>query len=323
MFENLPRQISIPIEVDEQGYVDKECPATSCIFTFKIHQDDWRNIVRNEEVFCPRCGHVAPAKNWFTTDQIEKAKEQALDVLQGYVREALNEFAQDLNRSVQSNSFVKISMQVSGDTTKPVIVPITASEPMTMKAICTECHCRYGFIGAAFFCPSCGHNSAEQTFRQSLGIIRATLANEERLREVLDRDTAENTIRALRENAIEDTVTSFQRVMECMYMKLLETPSAAPKNAFQRLQQGNDLWKASAGKSYEEVLTVEESNLLKMYFQQRHVLSHREGIIDQEYLNKSGDSAYRVGQRLIVKRQDVIQFVDTIEKLVRGLQGQA
>jgi hypothetical protein len=75
MFKNLQRElknlsrlteVSVPIERDPEGFLDKECPSETCFFLFKVHGDDWLNIVRDEEVFCPSCRHAAPAKSWYT-----------------------------------------------------------------------------------------------------------------------------------------------------------------------------------------------------------------------------------------------------------------
>lgn len=62
MFEHLQRQlrtlsetteISVPLEADSEGFLDKECPSETCLFQFKILEEDWQNIVRDEEVFAP------------------------------------------------------------------------------------------------------------------------------------------------------------------------------------------------------------------------------------------------------------------------------
>jgi len=42
-----------------------------------VAEENWKNIVRDEEVFCPSCGHSANAQSWYTTEQIEAAKEFA------------------------------------------------------------------------------------------------------------------------------------------------------------------------------------------------------------------------------------------------------
>lgn len=47
--ENLgrqPIQYKFPIEVDEDGYIDKECPNEECLFQFKIHNEDWKIFVK-------------------------------------------------------------------------------------------------------------------------------------------------------------------------------------------------------------------------------------------------------------------------------------
>ena len=52
--------INIPIEIisDEKGYFDRECPNEQCLYKFKINLEDWKNIVSDEEVHCPMCGHI-------------------------------------------------------------------------------------------------------------------------------------------------------------------------------------------------------------------------------------------------------------------------
>jgi hypothetical protein len=59
-----PQTIRVSISSDEDGYLDRECPAPECLFQFKVHEDDWRDKVRDEEVFCPSCGHTADSGSW-------------------------------------------------------------------------------------------------------------------------------------------------------------------------------------------------------------------------------------------------------------------
>lgn len=70
MFDDLIREIrrldgtheiSVPVAADEKGYIDKECPADPCRFAFKVRADDWRELFRDDAVYCPRCGHAAPS----------------------------------------------------------------------------------------------------------------------------------------------------------------------------------------------------------------------------------------------------------------------
>jgi hypothetical protein len=52
-----------------------------------------------------------------------------------------------------------------------------------------------------------------------------------------------------------------------------------------------------------------------MYFQQRHLLAHQQGIVDANYITRSGDTSYATGQRLIIQPNVVLEFADLIEKL--------
>jgi len=68
------------------------------------------------------------------------------------------------------------------------------------------------------------------------------------------------------------------------------------------------------------MLAPNEWRELLMYFQQRHVLSHRDGFVDHEYIEKSGDSSYRVGQRLVVSEAQVLRMAELVEKLGMAMQ---
>jgi len=57
--------------------------------------------------------------------------------------------------------------------------------------------------------------------------------------------------------------------------------------------------------------------------QQRHLLAHRQGLVDEEYVTKSGDTRYRPGQRLVLRAEAVTEAVDLVEKLVTGLRSDA
>ena len=51
----------------------RQCPKNDCQSYFKVNADDWRNIVKEEEVFCPICRNNSPAKEY-----IPKAQRKAI-----------------------------------------------------------------------------------------------------------------------------------------------------------------------------------------------------------------------------------------------------
>lgn len=311
-------KISMPIEPDADGYVDKQCPATECEFLFKIYADDWRNVVRDEAVWCPFCGHEAPADKWWTHEQVNKAKESAIPEVKHQMNSAMRRDAQRFNARQPRNAFISISLKVD-DRPKEIVLPAAATDPMQLKISCPACACRYAVIGSAYFCPACGHNAADLVFGQSLATIRATLDNLPAIAAGLpNRDLAENTVRLLTEDSLQRIVTAFQRYAEALYARHPALPQVR-RNAFQNLDEGSRLWERAFGNAYQMHLDTADLAILGRQFQQRHLLAHREGLVDADYIIRTGDRTYREGQRLVIREAGVRECLRLIEKLSTGL----
>jgi len=327
MFEDLEnvfgniKTVSIPIETDEFGFIDKQCPQEECEFLFKVNAEDWKNIFRDEAVWCPSCRHEAPAKNWFTIEQANNAQEQALEIIKGHIHNALLTSAQKFNQRQKKNTFISMSMKIEGgvQTTHPI--PIQSIEAMQLIINCENCNARFAVIGSAFFCPACGHNSVERTFSDSLRKIHAKIASIPIIRaaiiEASDKDSAEITCRSLRETCISDGVVAFQRLCEILFVKFGQHPF----NAFQRLSQGSQLWEQAIGIGYNHWLSESELTLLNKLYQKRHILAHNDGVVDEQYIQKSRDSAYIVGQKIIVSDAEILTMTKLLERLAQGLLG--
>ena len=147
-------------------------------------------------------------------------------------------------------------------------------------------------------------------------MIDALPAIRETLGETRSRDAAEDTARQLVENGLVKLVSSFQRYAEAVFAQLPNSSHVAVrKNAFQNLPESSQLWRRASGRGYEEMLSAKELRELNRLLQQRHLLSHREGIVDQEYIDKSGDHTYSVGQRLVVREASVLRLAELVVKL--------
>lgn len=312
--------ISIPLEADEKGYLDKQCPSKDCEFQFKVNSDDWTHLVKDEAVWCPMCRHEAPAKEWYTIAQVEHAKKQALKVLKGQIHNALVSGAETFNRRQPKNSFISMSMKVSGNRVSTTVIPASAAEAMQLEIQCEECQARYAVIGSAFFCPACGHNSVVRTYTDALRKIQVKRDSQEVIRQALvassGKDVAEVTCRSLIESCIADGVVAFQKFCDGLYSQFGE----APFNAFQRLDKGSKLWERAVGLGYSAWMFPEELAALNVLFQKRHLLAHNEGIVDTQYITKSGDNTYKEGQRIVVSERDIGELLNCLEKLGAALR---
>lgn len=333
MFEDLirelkrmetPTRIAIDMELDDEGYFDRACPSSECGVAFKVHFEDWRALVPDESVHCPICGVSEPSTEWNTPDQVEQIRSTALRHVHGQLNNAMSKSMRGANRT-QSSGLVSMTWSYKPGR-MPVLVTAAASDVMTQKSTCGVCGCRYSSVGAAFFCPACGHNSAIAAFDGAVDTVRQTTAALPEIRRVLvetaGQDAAEDSVRHICENSLVKLVSAFQRFAEAQYEALI-VPNKQParRNVFQNLDDSTALWKAAVGWGYEDLLTPDNLRDLKRYFQQRHLLSHSDGLVDQLYLDRSGDTSYQLGQRLVIRADVVEQLAGFVAGLAQAIRG--
>lgn len=317
-------EFQVPLEADQDGFLDKECPSESCQFQFKVNAEDWTSLFQDEAVYCPLCRHSAPADSWFTTEQVEHAKSEALEHVAGRIGEALRKGARGFNQRQPRGGFIQISMEVRGVRSRRAVIPAPPTEPLELRITCEECGSRFAVVGSAFFCPCCGHNSAERTFDDGLRKIRAKLEAVPLIKEHYSeqRDEGELLVRSLIGTALSDCVVAIQRLAEQIYSRIAGQPEP-PQNVFQRVDDGSELWRTARGKGYDDWLAEDELEDLRLLFQRRHLLQHTEGIVDQKYLDRTGDTKYQLGQRIVVREADVLRLLGLVESLAAGMRAAA
>ena len=310
--------ISIPVTIhsDEKGYFDRECPNEDCLYTFKILMKDWEEKVSDDEVHCPLCGHVDTSDKWWTQDQLEKMQEIAASWAMNYIQGELDKSFKKLARSTRNNKFIRITYK-PGRRVTFINNPIGQREGWETEICCEKCGTHYSVIGSAYFCPCCGFNSAVNSFNDSLDSIEKMLESLPEMKDMLtdkyNADSAETMCRSMLESSIGYMVSAFQKFASCKYDELSGKTSRV--NDFQIVDKGSKLFEEETGKKYSDWLTAGELAFMKLMFQRRHLLEHNNGMVDQQYLNKSGDTSYSLGQRIIVKEADAHSLLAILRKL--------
>ncbi len=311
--------VPISFNLDDDGYFDRACPNNECGAAFKVLFDDWKDKVSEDRAYCPICRHQDHPFEWNTpgqADQIEKVVSQQAEII---LNEKIEEFMQDLNNMFSLDGFISVKTSYQSNVPQ-FVVPADASDVMTQKSTCEQCSCRYSSIGAAFFCPACGHNSAATTFQGSVDTVRNTLDELQTIEAALTKakgvDVATDSVRSIRKNSFRNLVAAFQRFAEAKFDTLSNRSNFNPRrNVFQNLDESSALWQQAIGSDYQSMLSANEYAELQVMFQQRHVFEHKTGMVDQEYIDKSGDSRYAVGQRLVVKDDAVRRYTELLSKL--------
>jgi uncharacterized Zn finger protein (UPF0148 family) len=283
---------TISIIPDKNGMIDRQCPKDECRSFFKVNCDDWKSLVKDEEVFCPFCRNVSEAGDYLP-------KEQRTAVLSSIRSSIMNHW--NYGRSISHN-----------------IISLQSKEEFELNVQCEKCTVRFSVIGAAYFCPCCGYNSIERTAQTSIEklILKAQKITliQESLEQTLTKDEAAIITKSLIENSLCDCIGTLQTFSETKYSHLSTT--TAPFNAFQHIEKSNKLWMTLKGQGYETWLTDEEAKMLLLYTQRRHLLEHKGGLVDLKYLQVTDDKNYREGERIIVKPNDIIQLGTIVLKIV-------
>lgn len=333
VFEDLERELrrmeqgtrlSLAFALDEDRFLERLCPNEECGARFKVQYDDLDAKVNPEAFFCPICGLAAKATEWNTPEQMEYMKGVALREIQRQLGAAFENSAHSFSRPRRSDGFITMTMSYK-PTSLPILFPPEASDVMRQQTTCEACGMRYASVGAAFFCPACGHNSAASTFDSSVETVTNTLEAIPHLHaamvSAIDADTGEDAIRHIRENALVKLVSSFQRLAEALFDTVLDgSDTRRRRNVFQNLSESSGLWRDAIGLGYEDMLPASDLVALERFFQQRHLLSHKDGIVDQQYVERSGDTSYAVGQRLVVRSDAVADLAALIQRLAGELR---
>ncbi len=300
-------------EPDADGRVDCEC--RRCGEQFKVEAGRWQ--AHETDVFCVYQGHSAPKPEWLPASHLASARQAVIEAK----RAQLQQIIAGQGTAVAPHGAIESFTRDANGRDRLVLLPLPALELLRSGRTCPACGCGYSFVGVAYFCPLCGHQSAEIALRQLAESIRTSLPGMPGALAAFGADQAAQHRQYVLEYMLISIVGTFESVGNELYR--LKTGESAPKLTFQRLSgknSGNELWLRDVGHSYEDHVGAAGVARLTVCFQMRHVLSHCRGIVDADYVAKSHDATYRVGERLRVAPADLLEFVGVVERLVAGMR---
>lgn len=283
---------TVSIIPDSKGMIDRQCPKIECKAHFKVNAEDWKNIFKDEGVFCPFCRNKSISSKYLPSEQLKAIKNNLQRAINHTIKYG-HSFSQSLG-SLKTSSEFELNIK------------------------CEECNARFSVIGAAYFCPCCGYNSVERIAKESIDklILKAEKTHliKTSLDQTLTKDEVAIFINSLIENSLTGCISTLQSFSESKYNHLSNIP--APINSFQNVEKSNKLWMILKGQGYEIWLSKNEIEKLTTYTQRRHLLEHKAGIVDIKYLQATNDKTYAVGNRIIVKPHDITILGKIIRKII-------
>jgi hypothetical protein len=257
---------------------------------------------------CPYCGHADEANKFFTKAQVEYAKSLVLNKVTGALIKDLKSL--EFNHQPSGGFGIGISMKVTG---QPMPIRYYREEQLETEVVCDQCTLRYMIYGVFGFCPDCGVHNSVQILNANLQLVEKMVAVAE---------TQEQSVaQCLIQNGLEDCVSAFDgfgRELCRVYADGATDPSKVDKISFQNLDGAKQNVKTLFGVDFAVGLADEEWNAAVRAFQKRHVITHKMGVADEEYIRKSGDEQAVVGRKVNVDANEVRELARIIGKLGRN-----
>jgi hypothetical protein len=191
------------------------------------------------------------------------------------------------------------------------------------------CETQTDILGEYGYCPRCGRTNARNLFAE---LIDKMLTRwEETDKTITDRKERG----AVWEDMTVKSVSEFEALAKHLRRKLLCLPMTAnrrkqlenlnfqqPLNANTSLVQWFDIgmleW-AGNGMAPPRSVSLTEVPFIKKMIQRRHILIHNRGLVDQEYLDLSGDTQVQLDERIRIRSQEAKRFVENIGVMAANL----
>lgn len=309
----LSKGIQISIPTDEQGMSGRECPNSECLGYFKI---EFGTCLEGENLpcYCPYCGHNAGHDQFWTQSQIEYARSVALNEINEALRKDFQTWDRQLRRQTRG-SFIKMSVDFQG---RKHPIHYYTEDQLETEVVCELCTLHYAIYGVFGCCPDCGVHNSLQILTKNIELVakQITLAenieDNEELAGYLVADSLENAVSAF---------DGFGRETCRVHAAKAADPTQAENLSFQSLIRADSRLYRNFGFKLSDALASSDWDFVIRCFQKRHLLAHRMGVVDQQYLDATGDPNAVVGRKIIVSPDEVRTLANHIQKLGQFMIG--
>ena len=299
------KTIMLKFPTDEKDLVGRECPNSECLGHFKIK---FGTGLEGADLpcTCPYCGHKASQDEFWTQDQLKLIRSE---IKRQVVDPAINEMSQRLERSFRHHRGVRFKA-------KRIRTSLYrySERDLETDVTCDNCTLMYAVYGVFAFCPDCGQHNSVQTLATNIGIINKMLDRSAESDDELRQKDIENALAAC-----VSAFDGFGRELCRVHTAKCSDPAKLDRLSFQNLNRARQNVRDLFGVDLAAALTADEWTAAMRGFQKRHLFAHRMGVIDTEYVQRSGDPHAVQGHKVSVSEAEVRQLGEIVVKLARYL----
>ena len=298
-FRNLKRlgnRVAVSIPTDEAGFLGRECPQQSCLGYFKLKPGTGL-VGEGLPCHCPYCGHSASSDHFWTKEQVEYAQSHVLRK----VGEAFQRDLKQLEFSAPARGAfgIGVSLKVTGG--RQVPIRHYREKALETHITCSGCTLQYAIYGVFAFCPDCRMHNSTQILEMNLSLVAKQVAlcaqvDDAGLRRRLLEDALENCVSSL---------DGFGRETCRVRAPQSSAPEKCESVSFQNLERAAKRVRELFGVDVQMAVGTESWEVAQRGFMKRHVVSHRAGVVDQQYLDETNDPSAIVGRLVPLEEGEV------------------
>lgn len=286
--------LSIKINADKEGYTGREC--FECEKYFKIKFGT--GLLDAIDCHCPYCNYIGPQDKFWTKKQIEYAQSVALNRVSGDLLKSMKKLEMKPNR----NQLVSIGIKVKGQSTP---ISYYTEDELEEKITCDNCTLEYTIYGAFGFCPDCGIHNSKQIVDANFLLVLKILD--------LASTTTNEIMSKLIENALEDCISVFDGYARELSAGLYK------KISFQNIEAAHIRLLLDHNIDISNGLNPNQWLFIVGQFQKRHLIAHKMGIMDKEYINRINGSPDLIGRKVDITEENVRKLILHLQTVTKNL----
>jgi len=199
------------------------------------------------------------------------------------------------------NQLISIGITVKG---KPTPITYYSEKELEEKVECKNCTLQYAIYGAFGYCPDCAEHNSQQIAEANFDLVIKILD----LAKELPSDVKSKLI----ENGLEDCISAFDGFAR------ERCRDRYPKLSFQNIYVAKQKLDES-GISIAEGLDSSEWDFVVNQFQKRHLLAHKMGVVDEEYIKKTSSHPEQLGKKVSITENDVMSLIGHLKVIVANI----
>jgi hypothetical protein len=287
------------VQSDQQGMWGRSCPHCGKYFRTSHIMDT---------TYCPYCSQPAPDLAFVSEEQ----------------KKYLTAFYDAFARAYLQQKSTSLEM---AEITDAISTWHYSEEKQQRHFTCSteKCGAQTDILGEYGYCPRCGRTNARKLFSDffdqeltRLEEVRKTVADRHERGLVWEKMTV-------------DAVSRFEALGKHLRRRLLGYPlTAVRRTQLQKLSFQQPLAADASLKEWygvgllewpgsdtnpKRVIAQSEIPFIRKMVQRRHILIHNGGVVDQDYLQLSGDTHVRLDERIEIRSNEAKRFLENVKEM--------